>query len=634
MSTSIMESIVCPAPPPAAPAPLFSFPYLYSASTPAPAIATSYNGGEAKDDRVAPAPETETPWPFQKALSGSLSAVEREEDDVAADASGLHGQQPERVAANGLQVSQDLLLRHSQLSHHSSQQPKPALSTSPSVDGYDSFENTKNKKKRKIPTPGHAGHHHSHLSADLANLGISSAHAPEQASPDDLAAGTVQYYGSGYSASSVAGSVTSSAGSKGRVPRSSQWRTLNARSPLGVSTDGSNACGTGRAGKGRPREWNASGATVTGMPSSDPLVERFKALASTHGALKGDHVTARASGSATVEGVKFPFDVHVEVTTAGLPPHAPRPQPQPPASRKSIPTKTQFTFTAPSLVRWPASYAMGLSGSFHVATPQGTQTSPNVAGNRRPGQPPLATHVPPGALPAHHDAPLHGPHGPLHAGPAAPAQTQAQPSQQPGKKTRPRRTATKEYALAARSRRLQQEYNNYHHPPSHDEIWICEFCEYESIFGTPPEALIRQYEIKDRHERRRLEEKRRLLEKAKLKGRKGKKGGNKSGAKGGAAAAAAATPAPQDHAHAQQLGEEYLPDEFFDDDEDVTLAGGADTVPPMAAMAHHHHHHHHHDHHHHPPHPPPVPLTAQDTNKLVAPQPSAAPTKAHTVKAK
>lgn len=55
-------------------------------------------------------------------------------------------------------------------------------------------------------------------------------------------------------------------------------------------------------------------------------------------------------------------------------------------------------------------------------------------------------------------------------------------------------------------------------------MWICEFCEYEDLFGRPPEALIRQYEIKDRAERKRQEEKRRLLEKAKMKGRKGKKG--------------------------------------------------------------------------------------------------------------
>lgn len=56
-----------------------------------------------------------------------------------------------------------------------------------------------------------------------------------------------------------------------------------------------------------------------------------------------------------------------------------------------------------------------------------------------------------------------------------------------------------------------------------EDVWICEFCEYESIFGRPPEALIRQYEIKDRRERKRLAEKKRLLEKAKMKGRKNKK---------------------------------------------------------------------------------------------------------------
>lgn len=79
------------------------------------------------------------------------------------------------------------------------------------------------------------------------------------------------------------------------------------------------------------------------------------------------------------------------------------------------------------------------------------------------------------------------------------------------------------YALAARQRKIQQQYANLHHPPSIEDLWICEFCEYESIFGRPPEALIRQYEIKDRKERKRLAEKKRLLEKAKMKGRKNRK---------------------------------------------------------------------------------------------------------------
>ena len=95
------------------------------------------------------------------------------------------------------------------------------------------------------------------------------------------------------------------------------------------------------------------------------------------------------------------------------------------------------------------------------------------------------------------------------------------PTQQAPPPRKPRRSAAKLYAYAARKRRLEQEYQNFHNPP--DPAWICEFCEYEDIFGRPPEALIRQYEIKDRKERKRLAEKRRLLEKARMKGRKGKK---------------------------------------------------------------------------------------------------------------
>ena len=47
-------------------------------------------------------------------------------------------------------------------------------------------------------------------------------------------------------------------------------------------------------------------------------------------------------------------------------------------------------------------------------------------------------------------------------------------------------------------------------------MWICEFCEYEDIYGAPPYAMIRRYEIKDRQEREQAAERRRLLEKAKM----------------------------------------------------------------------------------------------------------------------
>ena len=122
---------------------------------------------------------------------------------------------------------------------------------------------------------------------------------------------------------------------------------------------------------------------------------------------------------------------------------------------------------------------------------------------------------------------------------------QNQQSTQPAPK--PRRPAAKRYAMAERQRKLQQQYNNYHNPPREEDIWICEFCEYESIFGVPPIALVRQYEIKDSRERKRLAEKRRLLEKAKMKGRKGKKG-TKNSAKSNNAATQQ-QPASTQHTH-------------------------------------------------------------------------------------
>ena len=168
--------------------------------------------------------------------------------------------------------------------------------------------------------------------------------------------------------------------------------------------------------------------------------------------------------------------------------------------------RTQFTFTCESdaakNVLWPGYHYAPPNGAYpgplpnngdnayqnHIAT-QATQTSPGMASQPNQG----TSQVPSTSIQA----------------------------QQPKKSRRP---LSKQYAMAARDRRLRQNYNNFHHPPKEEDVWICEYCEYQSIFGRPPEALIRQYEIKDRQERRRLAEKRRLLEKAKMKGRKGKKG--------------------------------------------------------------------------------------------------------------
>lgn len=259
------------------------------------------------------------------------------------------------------------------------------------------------------------------------------------------------------------------------------------------------------------------------------------------------------------------------------------------ASKKPSSYKTQFTFTCesdsgknmawqeqppastinqaynnapiPNTVTAQAAQAAVQQGR-DFAT-QGTQTSPNIAS------------APSQAMPSH---------GPT-----------SQQTQQPP--TKPRRSLAKQLVVAARQRRLQREYDNYHHPPAPEDTWICEFCEYEMIFGSPPEALIRQYEIKDRQERRRLAEKRRLLEKAKMKGRKGKKG-TKNAAKNANAANLAQQPASKQR-HDQPVdsnplqnqptqSEDYLGD-IYDDDPPSNVAPlqTATRIPQPIAHAQH-----------------------------------------------
>jgi len=145
-----------------------------------------------------------------------------------------------------------------------------------------------------------------------------------------------------------------------------------------------------------------------------------------------------------------------------------------------------------------------------------------------------------------------------------PAQGQANTA---GQARKPRRRRGDVYALAARQRKLQQEYSNIQHPPAPEDIWICEFCEYESIFGQPPRALIRQYEVKDRRERRRLAEKRRLLEKARAKSRRSK---GKKANKGAANASRQAANPQQDY------------NDSLDPEENLDLDYGYDEEPlPM-----------------------------------------------------
>jgi hypothetical protein len=123
--------------------------------------------------------------------------------------------------------------------------PDPPASTTSSVDGYDSFENTNNKKKRKIPTPGDAISNGILLSNDLASLGISSP-TDDSAVREDFGSGAGQYY-----ASPVSGSSQGLSGpGRGRYGRVS-----SGRSPLRTLSDAPNNWSNGRTPKQRQAPW-------------------------------------------------------------------------------------------------------------------------------------------------------------------------------------------------------------------------------------------------------------------------------------------------------------------------------------------------------------------------------------------
>lgn len=107
--------------------------------------------------------------------------------------------------------------------------PQPS-SLPPSTDGYDSFENTNNKKKRKIPTAGEVILNGTHPLNDQATLGILSAAASvEEDGPESVAVASAPYY-------QTAGPAISNQGISGSS-RGRYARVRNGRSPLRTLSD-------------------------------------------------------------------------------------------------------------------------------------------------------------------------------------------------------------------------------------------------------------------------------------------------------------------------------------------------------------------------------------------------------------
>ena len=476
----------------------------------------------------------------------------------------------------------------------------PPDSANSSVDGYDSFENTKNKKKRKIPTPATTSAQHIHLSTDLANLRISSRHATEVPSSDQPRPISSSHMTVPYPTASVGPNRSALSGSgSGRLSRVT-WRNGNSKSPLGVSSDGTNAWSNGRADRFRPKDWPSGGGPAVASPNvsgslEPPSVPRSSGATMSQKCDAGIIAAAIANATQKVANVGSKDQENFSWF------HQYR-------SRKPTAQNAQFTFTAASNVAWPGGAGIGSNGNIpgsaipavvgstrkvmpvasHLAremATQGAQTSLQYAGVGRSIHSPvqqsfIATSSKQALQQQQHQRPT-GSQTPQQQQHQQPVQPARQAAVQPAKKARSR-PGGNQYNLAARERRLQQRRKNYRHPPSGDDFWICEFCEYESIFGSPPEALVRQYEIKDLKERRRAAEKRRLLEKAKMKGRKGKKAG-----KGAAKNATAGNPNSQQAQQTQQhaadqdgQSDDYVQDEFFDGEEEAPFAS-----PPLPAPA-------------------------------------------------
>jgi hypothetical protein len=117
--------------------------------------------------------------------------------------------------------------------------PPPPGSAASSADGYESFENTSNKKKRKIPLSGASSMHQSQLSAEMASMGISGS--MDGAADDVRSAGGVatvqqqQHYSPSPGANGNVGTGISGAG-RGRYGRPHVRHGDGVRRPLGSSS--------------------------------------------------------------------------------------------------------------------------------------------------------------------------------------------------------------------------------------------------------------------------------------------------------------------------------------------------------------------------------------------------------------
>jgi hypothetical protein len=136
--------------------------------------------------------------------------------------------------------------------------PQPPLSATSSVDGYDVFENTNNKKKRKIPSMGDPLINGTQgLNNEVGSLAISAGagHSPTNESHNDRALS--------HSASHpTTGTFSSNSQGISGPGRGRLGRSRNGRSPLRALSDGNSNAWAGRGSKVTASQWAPGGTSI------------------------------------------------------------------------------------------------------------------------------------------------------------------------------------------------------------------------------------------------------------------------------------------------------------------------------------------------------------------------------------
>lgn len=218
LSPDVADTIKYP-PAPSNNAPLFFYPYNLKAETNASNEASNVVG---RENTAELAQETGA---RRNGLGGGGRSSDYGGEGVVSQASrrGLVSRPPYDSSGHVIRTPP----RHSPDRHVI---PQPPPSTASSADGYDSFENTNNKKKRKIPTAGESMLSGFHVVSDSSILGVPSPPTTgDEGSGDQATAIHTPYY---QSVNGLANGQGISGPGRGRY-----GRHRNGRSPLRTLPD-------------------------------------------------------------------------------------------------------------------------------------------------------------------------------------------------------------------------------------------------------------------------------------------------------------------------------------------------------------------------------------------------------------